>query len=267
MNNTKNLRFFVIVTYVGFYILLGFCGLIMAWGVSKDIVSTWAPKVLAWISLAVIMIWAKKLLPRKTKTEYIKGLFRDKPKPKWILISFAVPIVIFFVSVLLLSVILHKQLGNLIDSNFGAYPLLLLGHLISGPIGEELGWRGYFFAKENEKRGVLKGSLLTALVWGLWHAPLWAMNGYGPLELIVYSLAFMVAFTGFNLLVCHIYATHKNLIYPIIVHLMFNFLSGIIVVSLDELVVGMVIFAVLYIGAGIVAAKTLKSIQSTEKGE
>lgn len=37
--------------------------------------------------------------------------------------------------------------------------------------GEELGWRG-FLQKEFEKLGFWKSSILTGVIWGIWHAPI-----------------------------------------------------------------------------------------------
>ena len=46
--------------------------------------------------------------------------------------------------------------------------------------GEELGWRGYLLPKVGEKLTPLYGSVVTGVIWGLWHAPIIAMGyNYG----------------------------------------------------------------------------------------
>lgn len=40
-----------------------------------------------------------------------------------------------------------------------------------GGLGEELGWRGYLQLEISKKYGVLKGTVVVGLVWGLWHLP------------------------------------------------------------------------------------------------
>jgi len=41
-----------------------------------------------------------------------------------------------------------------------------------GPIGEEIGWRGYLLRKMLEKLSLLKTNFLLGLVWAFWHLPL-----------------------------------------------------------------------------------------------
>ena len=39
---------------------------------------------------------------------------------------------------------------------------------------------------------------MTGLLWGLWHAPLWLMEGFAPVKLLAYVGAFMFAIICFN---------------------------------------------------------------------
>jgi len=49
-------------------------------------------------------------------------------------------------------------------------------NLILGPLGEELGWRGYFQDRLNQNIGWLEASLLIGAVWFVWHLPLWTID-------------------------------------------------------------------------------------------
>jgi uncharacterized protein len=46
-------------------------------------------------------------------------------------------------------------------------------------VGEEIGWRGFFQPVLDEKYGILRSTLLVALIWGYWHIPanLAGLNG------------------------------------------------------------------------------------------
>lgn len=57
---------------------------------------------------------------------------------------------------------------------------LLLGlvamNLIMGPLGEELGWRGYLLPRLVPELGLVGAALVVGVVWALWHLPLWAFD-------------------------------------------------------------------------------------------
>jgi membrane protease YdiL (CAAX protease family) len=49
--------------------------------------------------------------------------------------------------------------------------------LVDGPLGEEIGWRGFLLPKLLERRGPLVASLVVGVVWYLWHLPLYVATG------------------------------------------------------------------------------------------
>lgn len=63
-------------------------------------------------------------------------------------------------------------------TNLGAGLLVaMIGfNLILGPLGEELGWRGYLQDRLNQNIGWLEASLLIGVVWLIWHLPLWTID-------------------------------------------------------------------------------------------
>lgn len=86
------------------------------------------------------------------------------------------------------AMLTQDQIGLLIHTSerLGLPPLLLLllPGLVMGPTicmfagcGEEIGWRGFLY-RELDGLGFWRGTLLTNLLWGLWHVPLIAW-GYG----------------------------------------------------------------------------------------
>ncbi|HVW30874.1 MAG TPA: CPBP family intramembrane glutamic endopeptidase [Polyangiaceae bacterium] len=44
-----------------------------------------------------------------------------------------------------------------------------LAALVVFPLGEEFGWRGFAYPRLVERHGLVKGSLLLGIGWGLWH--------------------------------------------------------------------------------------------------
>ena len=49
-------------------------------------------------------------------------------------------------------------------------------NLILGPLGEELGWRGFLQEHLNQRIGWLEASFLVGVIWLIWHLPLWAID-------------------------------------------------------------------------------------------
>ena len=60
--------------------------------------------------------------------------------------------------------------------NAGLVAAMIGFNLILGPLGEELGWRGFFQEQLNQRIGWLEASLLIGVIWLCWHLPLWTIN-------------------------------------------------------------------------------------------
>jgi membrane protease YdiL (CAAX protease family) len=56
-------------------------------------------------------------------------------------------------------------------------PVFLYVTVLGGPLGEEPGWRGYALPRLQRDHSPTTAALGVGLVWGLWHAPLFAIDG------------------------------------------------------------------------------------------
>ena len=54
---------------------------------------------------------------------------------------------------------------------------LLLYLLVTGPLCEELGWRGFALPRLLKRSNPLMGSLILGAIWGLWHLPSFFLGG------------------------------------------------------------------------------------------
>ncbi|WP_313893923.1 CPBP family intramembrane glutamic endopeptidase [Psychrobacillus sp.] len=106
--------------------------------------------------------------------------------------------------------------------------LILFGYnLILGPLGEELGWRGFVLNELQKRFSPLKSAIFVGLAWGFWHTPLWLMSGYAGLQLVQYIICFLAGIVAVSIIITAFYNLNHNLIIPIIIHQLFNYFMAI----------------------------------------
>ncbi|HAA03832.1 MAG TPA: CPBP family intramembrane metalloprotease domain-containing protein [Syntrophobacteraceae bacterium] len=105
-------------------------------------------------------------------------------------------------------------------------------NIIGGPLGEELGWRGFALDRLQNQWNALVASLILGIVWTAWHFPLFYIKGtpqqgmgFGtPLfwfwSLQVVSLSVLTTWVYNN--------THRSILSAVFMHFMFNSTYGII---------------------------------------
>ena len=109
----------------------------------------------------------------------------------------------------------------------GGEAFLILVILFLAPTFEELGWRGYGMDSLKEGKSLMKVTLIFALLWNLWHLPLFLVKGYYQNELIhmniIYALNFVVSLVPAAFLMNWIfYKNGRSIIAIIIFHSMLN---------------------------------------------
>ena len=111
--------------------------------------------------------------------------------------------------------------GLMTTANF--FLVLLLG----GPLGEEFGWRGYALPGLQDRMGWRIASLGLGLVWGVWHLPLFFIEGTSqahiPLALFLLSVVAMSVL--FAWLVNH---TKGSVVAALVLHTAINFWPSVV---------------------------------------
>jgi membrane protease YdiL (CAAX protease family) len=59
-------------------------------------------------------------------------------------------------------------------------PLFIVKFFLDAGLGEELGWRGFLLPRLQARYSALVSSLIVGIVWGLWHLPLFMLEGQSP---------------------------------------------------------------------------------------
>jgi membrane protease YdiL (CAAX protease family) len=110
---------------------------------------------------------------------------------------------------------------------------LLSFQLFSGPIAEEMGWRGFALPRLQAKYNALVSSLILGIIWTFWHLPLFFMTGATQVS-IPMPIYLMLVVTVTIYLTWLYNNTRGSLIITILAHFAYNLSSTLIagVVSL-----------------------------------
>ncbi|OZV68181.1 CPBP family intramembrane glutamic endopeptidase [Winogradskyella aurantia] len=83
---------------------------------------------------------------------------------------------------------------------FISIPTILGAGFYAGPLGEELGWRGFLLPELQKKYTNLKSAIIIGVIWFIWHIPLW----WAPFGTLVSgeSISFLTVTTYFLMLIC-----------------------------------------------------------------
>lgn len=62
---------------------------------------------------------------------------------------------------------------------YGVLIAIVVSGIFGGPLGEEIGWRGYALPRLTQRLGAAAASVLLGVVWACWHLPLFFVSGLG----------------------------------------------------------------------------------------
>ncbi|KMK77914.1 CPBP family intramembrane glutamic endopeptidase [Alkalihalobacillus pseudalcaliphilus] len=233
---------FIILTNLIFWPLFLLVGTTLMLGLPK-IVFDIMLCIASWSSTFAFILLFRKIYPGQSFTTYVKERFKNR-------LNFSIVTVVVCIQVLLAIVVLviitSKNDGtssSLTISSFGMLLYLFFTTLFAGPLGEELGWRGFALNELQKKYSPLRASVTLGFWWGIWHLPVWFTTGFIGVTLIEYIVFFMIAIISISIIITAFYNLNKNLLIPIIIHQLFNFLMVIINGNVIEL---LKYYAILY---------------------
>lgn len=184
-----------------------------------------------------------KTYPKDARSDFFKRCFSlKKMSLKWaaLVVSFfvIVSVVGIFISVSILGTEMPEMLWlKIAITQPYMIPLLLFFSLISGPLNEEFGWRGYALDKLLIRFGYAKASAILGSIWAIWHLAWFFTPGQSqydllqssPLEALLFIprtmiLSFVVSFVYLN--------TKRSILAGAFVHMMDNFFISQLIVPM-----------------------------------
>lgn len=182
------------------------------------------------ISVLVMMAGAGN---RDVPKDFVARLSLRRIKLTYLpMILFTMPIVVLLATAI--SLLFGQSVGQFkLESEFhimSGQVFLSLLILFLAPTLEELGWRGYGVDSIRSKFDLFKTTLLFAVIWALWHLPLFFINGYYQNQLwnmsMVYTINFFVSILPATVLMNWVYyKNERSISAAILFHFMMNLFS------------------------------------------
>lgn len=110
--------------------------------------------------------------------KWLVGCLQWRGRWGWMTLAFFAPL-----AVLTLAAAVHIMLGGVLRPSpaVGHIGMMIanffLVFLVGGPLGEELGWRGYALPAMQVRMGWRGASLVLGGIWSVWHLPLFFVAG------------------------------------------------------------------------------------------
>lgn len=150
-------------------------------------------------------------------------------------------IIIFFALISLLGLMISTKLLGLempgmdflyaiIRNPVYILPILLIS-LISGPLNEEFGWRGYSLDKLFARFGFVGATLILGFLWGIWHLPWYFTPGQAQYDLLQTSpmdaILYIPSIMMLNFVVSYVYVkTKRSILAGALTHMFGNLLNS-----------------------------------------
>lgn len=175
--------------------------------------------------------------PKEKIKDYFRRCFSFKYMGwKWPLITICVFLVITIISLFIGVGLLKYDIPTMdfmhaIIDNPIMLLLVLLISLISGPLNEEFGWRGYALDKLLLRFGFLEASLILGFIWGIWHLPWYFTPGQAQYNLlqdsVFHAIMFIPSVMMLSSWVTFVYIkTKRSILAGALVHMFSNLIGS-----------------------------------------
>lgn len=110
--------------------------------------------------------------------ELLRRLLRWRVRPAWYAFALLGTVAMFIAATGAFVLLTGSRLA---PEGLGRWylipPLFLVVLVLGGPLGEELGWRGFLLPRLQQQWDGLRSSLALAGLWWLWHVPAFWLEG------------------------------------------------------------------------------------------
>lgn len=216
---------YVAVSYgVFWFMVLFICGGASMVFHAPPLVMRILSNVCAWSPTFVLMLMWPRLRPEQSRKAFLKECFSGKIRASLLLAPPVIAAAGSFIAVWICSGFQQRGLSTYFSMGGYSFFASFLLSLLSGPTGEEAGWRGYLRVELNKRFSFLKASVIQGLIWAFWHTVLWFVDSdFSGLMLLPYMAANVIVMTCLAIIMNVVLERENNLIYAVAIHFGFNF--------------------------------------------
>lgn len=128
--------------------------------IKSQILTTVLTVFSSWIPVIIFSLMFHQIYPGEKLTSFLKRQFREHVHVSTILCILAITCLVVAASVTITSAYTGKPVMKLLVTSPGALVYSFFYNLIMGPIGEEVGWRGYML-NEMQKNIIHSNQLVS----------------------------------------------------------------------------------------------------------
>lgn len=159
------------------------------------------------------------------------GFALSRVSARWVVVALLLPLAMIAVAIAISVLAFGAPTPVITIALVGVLALEFVRILfLGGPLGEEIGWRGFALPRLQTRRTAFSASLVLGLIWGLWHIPLYFVPGTGQFETVSSGMspafaigAFVVWTIGLSILFTWLFnETRGSLIVVILFHTLIN---------------------------------------------
>ena len=195
-----------------------------------------ANNISAWSPTLAVLVLFRQLYPGQRLGEFLKHNFSGRVNPLTFVLLLCLQAGIYAFAVAAHLWTSGKGVNSLTPISLPAAMLALVVQLTSGATGEELGWRGFLLREFQTRHSLLVSALLVGIVWGFWHLPVWFTLGYTGNDLVLYIVYFLILVISLSVIMAVFYNRQGNLLIPIWIHFLSNFLVALVKIDLLNLI-------------------------------
>lgn len=166
------------------------------------------------------------LIPNKSFKAIKKFVFNsEKNSLKWLLLFCILELVVIGVSSMKVNP----------ATPYYAIPFILIQTIFIGGGNEELGWRGVMQPILENKVSFPVATIITGLVWGLWHLPLWFVVGSAQSNMTF--ILFVVFAILLSFWLATVYKKSQSVFYCCILHGASNLFLSLFIIKVNLILI------------------------------